>query len=82
MKTVIKFNGKEYIEANNKYPRMINKSCKCGNPMYIPIAVIVLGIVEDCAHCEAPTYPQHNHCAAITESYKGLIEDGGEINLD
>lgn len=81
MKTVITFNGKEYNEANNKAPRMINKLCKCGNSMYIPIAVLVLGIVEDCAHC-GKDYPALAHCNAITESYKGLIEEGGNICLD
>lgn len=81
MTTTIIFNGKEYIENNNKMPRMINTTCKCGNPMNVPIAVLVLGIVEDCAHC-GKDYPAKAHCEAITESYKGLIEDGGDINLD
>lgn len=81
MKTSITFGGKNYVEADNKNPRMINKKCKCGNSMNIPIAVLVLGIVEDCAHC-GKDYPAVAHCNAITQSYKDLIEEGGEINLD
>lgn len=81
MKTVVTFDGKQYTESNNKAPRMINKSCKCGNSMYIPIAVLVLGIVEDCAHC-GKNYPSITHCQALTESYKSLIEEGGLISLD
>lgn len=81
MKTTITFNGKSYVENNNRAPRMINKACSCGNKMYVPIAVLVLGIVEDCAHC-GKDYPALAHCNAITESYKGLIEEGGNICLD
>jgi hypothetical protein len=81
MKTTITFNGKTFTELNNKMPRMITKSCKCGNRMNIPIAVIVLGIVEDCAHC-GKDYPAVAHCNAITEAYKDLIFEGGNISLD
>lgn len=81
MKTVIIFDGKEYTEDNNAAPRMINTKCKCGNALNVPIAVLVLGIVEDCAHC-GKNYPAVAHCNAVTESYKSLIEDGGVICLD
>jgi hypothetical protein len=60
---------------------MITKLCKCGNRMNIPIAVLVLGIVKDCAHCNKE-YPALTHCNAITESYKDLISEGGDISLD
>jgi hypothetical protein len=81
MKTTITFDGKTFTELNNKAPRMINKVCSCGNPLYIPVATLVLGLVTDCAHC-GKDYPAKAHCNAITESYKGLIEDGGDICLD
>ncbi len=81
MKTTITFEGKTYTELNNKMPRMINTKCKCGNSLNVPIGVLVLGIVTDCAHC-GKNYPAKQHCAALTESYKDLIEEGGDISLD
>lgn len=81
MKTIITFNGKTYTELNNKLPRMINTKCECGNNLNVPIAVLVLGIVTDCAHCNKD-YPAKQHCEALTESYKDLIEEGGLISLD
>lgn len=81
MKTVINFNGQTFTEASNINPVMTNNVCNCGNPMYVPLAVLVLGIVEDCAHCNKE-YPFEAHCNAITQAYQELIEDGGSINLD
>jgi len=77
MKTIIRYEGKEYIETNSNEPIMSNDPCACGNPMYVPLAVIVLGLVDSCSHC-GKDYPFKAHCHAVTESYLGLIE-GEEI---
>lgn len=81
MKTVITYNGKTFTELNNKNPRMITTFCKCGNRLNVPIAVIVLGIVEDCAHCDKD-YPAVAHSAEVTDSYLGLIANEKFVSLD
>jgi hypothetical protein len=81
MKTTITYKGKTFTELNNKAPRMITKACACGNKLNVPIAVLVLSLVEDCAHC-GKDYPAKNHCDVLTESYKDLISEGGDICLD
>ena len=75
------FNGKSAIEHNINNVIMSNKPCDCGNPMNVPLIARVLGIVTDCAHC-GKDYPMEHHCAAVTESYLELIEDGGIVDLD
>lgn len=81
MKTVIKFNGKEYIEQDQTQIKLIKARCLCGNTLIIPLACAVLGIVKDCAHC-SKDYPAKAHCAALAESYKSLIEGETIVSLD
>lgn len=80
MKTIIRYEGKEYIEANNVDPVMSTAPCTCGNPMYVPLAVIVLKIVDSCSHC-GKDYPFEAHCHAVTESYQSLIEGEELVEL-
>lgn len=80
MKTIISYEGKTFEEKDNSNVEMISTNCACGNELYVPLATIVLGLVSDCAHC-GKNYPQENHCEAITESYKGLIEGESIVEL-
>lgn len=81
MKTVITYQGKKFTEIDNTNVKLIKARCKCGNELIIPLACAVLRIVKSCNHCHV-SYPQHNHCAAITESYKDLIEGETTVSLD
>lgn len=82
MITTVTYENKTYTEANNNEPVMSNKSCACGNKLYVPLAIWVLGLVTDCGHCTSPLpFPSLNHSAAITQSYVDLIADGGHIEL-
>jgi len=82
MQSKVTFNSQEYTEHNIDNVKMTNFTCDCGNPMYIPLGAIVLGLTTSCNHCTANNgYPMENHCASITEGWKSLIEDG-DICLD
>ena len=81
MKTVIKFNGRTFIEEDNTKIKLIKARCSCGNKLIIPLACAVLGIVKDCAHC-GKDFPAKNHSESIISSYKDLIEGETIVSLD
>jgi hypothetical protein len=80
-KTEIRYAGKTYIEENNNNIKLIKVRCCCGNPLVIPLATKVLGLVTDCAHCNKD-YPFTAHCQALITSYKDLIKDQTIVSLD
>lgn len=78
----VTFNGNSYTEQDIENPTMTDFTCQCGNPMFIPLGAVVLGLTKDCAHCTATHgYPAETHCAALTQGWVSLIEDG-DICLD
>jgi hypothetical protein len=82
MKSKVTFNGQSYTEENVESVVMTDFTCTCGNPMYIPLGAVVLGLTTSCGHCTAKHgYPKEQHCAALTEGWITLIEDG-DICLD
>lgn len=82
MKTTVTYEDKTYTERDNQHPAMITRACNCGNVLTIPVAAWVLGLVTDCGHCHSTSpFPATNHSAAITQGYKELIAEGGNIEL-
>lgn len=82
MITTVTYENKTYTERDNQHPAMITRACACGNILTIPVAAWVLGLVTDCGHCHSNNpFPAKNHSAAITQSYKELIADGGIVEL-
>lgn len=80
--TLVKYEGKEYNEPNPNQPVMTEFTCDCGNPMYIPLGAIVLGLTDSCNHCTANHgYPKDRHCATITNGWIELIEDEEVVEL-
>ena len=81
MKTVIRFEDREYVELDNSNVELTNVNCKCGNKLInIPLAVIVLGIVDSCSHC-GKDYPLFNHCSTLRDSYLSLVEGEELVEL-
>lgn len=81
MQAIVRYNNTEYTELDINNVVMTHHTCTCGNHMYVPLGAIQVGMVDTCSHC-GTDYPEDNHCAAITEGWVGLIEDGGIVDLD
>ena len=77
MKSVVTYGNSTYLEVNTEKPVMVNKVCDCGNMLYIPLGVVVLGLTKNCGHCQAVYgYPKERHCQAITDGWKTLTSEG------
>ena len=82
MQAKVTFNNQVYVEQDVNNVKMTEFKCECGNLMDIPLGTVVLGLTTSCNHCTAEHgYPKERHCAAITEGWESLVEDG-DVCLD